>query len=68
MIAIVGVDTKLINHFKFIFAPVFDVDQGILQRRTIFALEGITFAQGFGGGEDIGIDDFIAKTGKFRIG
>jgi len=35
---------------------------------TVSGLEVAVFAQGLGGLEGIGIDDFIAQAGEFRIG
>jgi hypothetical protein len=30
VVAVVGVDAQLVNDFKVVFAPIFDVDQGVI--------------------------------------
>ena len=52
---------------KGVLAPVFDVDQGVVQRRAIVARKGIDTAQGAGGGKHVGGDDIAQQTGKFAI-
>ncbi len=68
VVAVIGIDAQLVDDFKVVFAPVFDVDQGVMQRCTVFTLKVITLAQGFGGGENVGGDDFVAQAGEFCIG
>ncbi len=67
LMAVVGVDAELVDDLERVFAPVFNVDQGVVQRRTIIAGEGIPLAEEFGGGEDIWGDDFVKKTLKLAI-
>ncbi len=64
LVAVVGIDAELVDDFKRVFAPVLDVDQGVVQRRAIIAGEAVALAEGFGGGEDIRGDDFLEKTLK----
>jgi hypothetical protein len=68
VVAVVGVDAQLVDHLEGVLAPVFEVDQGVVQRRAVFAGEGVDAAQGFGGGEYVGGDDFVQQAGKFAIG
>ena len=68
MVAVVGVDAELVDDLEGVFAPVLDVDQGVVQRRTVFAGEGVDAAHGAGGGEDIGGDDFVQQAGELAIG
>ncbi len=68
VMAIEGVDSQLVDDFKLVFAPVFDVDQGVLQRGAVFACDSIALPEYFRGGKHIGGDDFIAQAGEFCIG
>ena len=67
VVAVVGVDAELVDDFKRVFAPVLDVDQGVVQRRAVIAGEAVALAKSFGGGEDIRGDDFLKKTLKLAI-
>ena len=68
MVAVVGVDAQLVDHLEGVLAPVLDVDQGVVQRRAVFAGEGVDAAKGFGSGEHVGGDDFVQQAGEFAIG
>ena len=57
VVAVVGVDAKLVNYLKGVFAPVFDVDQGVVERCAVVAGKGVAPAQGAGGGEHVGGND-----------
>lgn len=52
--AVVGVDTELVDDFVVVLAPVFDIDQRIVQGGAVIACEGIAFAEGAGSDEDVG--------------
>ena len=65
--AVVSVDAELVDDFKRVFAPVFNVDQGVVQRRSIIAGEGVPLAEEFGGGEDIRGNDLVKKTLKLAV-
>jgi len=65
MVTVVGVDTQLIDHFETVLAPVLDVDQGVIERRSVIALKAVLFAQVAGSGEHIGVNDLISQPGKF---
>ena len=66
--AVGGVDAQLVDDFKVVFAPVFNIHQGVLQWCAIFTRKGIVGAKGFGGGEYIGGYNFIAQACEFSIG
>jgi len=68
VVAVVGVDAQLVDHLEGVLAPVFDVDQGVVQRRAVFTGERIALAQHSGGGEHVGGDDFVQQAGKFAVG
>jgi len=46
--AVVGVDAQLVDDFEVVLAPVLDVDQGVVERRAIVALEAVDAAQRLG--------------------
>ena len=66
VMAVVGVDAELIDDLEVVFAPVLDVDQGVVQRRAVVAGEAVALAEGAGGGEDIGGDDLLEKARRIR--
>ncbi len=68
VVAVIRVDAELVNDLEGVFAPVLDVDQGVVQGRAVIAGEGIELAKDFGGGEDIGRDDLVKQSGKLGIG
>jgi hypothetical protein len=68
VVAVVRVDAELVDDLEVVFAPVLDVDQGVVQRRAVVAGEGVDAAQGLGGGEDIRGDDLIQQAGELGIG
>ena len=68
VVAVVGVDAELVDDLERVFAPVLDVDQGVVQRRAVVADEAVALAQGAGGSEDIGGDDLLQQTREFAIG
>ena len=68
LVAVVGVDAELVDHLEGVFAPVLDVDQGVVQRRAIVAGEIVDRAEGAGGGEDVRRDDLLQKALEFAFG
>lgn len=68
VVAVVGVDAELVDDFEGVFAPVFDVDEGVVQRGAVVAGEVVDFAEGAGGGIDVGGDDVVEKAVEFAIG
>ena len=67
VMAVGGIDAQLVDDFKVVFAPVADIDQGVLQRCAVVALEGVAFAQDFGRRKDVRLDYLVTQPGKFRI-
>ncbi len=59
VIAVLRVDSQLVDHLKGIFAPVLDIDQGIEEWGAIFTLEAVALTQDFGGGKHISADNLI---------
>ncbi len=68
VVAVVGVDAELVDHLEAVLAPVLDVDQGVVERRAVVALEVVALAQVLGGGEDVRGDDLIQQAGEFGVG
>ena len=64
---VAGVDAQLVDDFKFVFAPVFDVDQGVLQGGAVFANKGVALAQVFGSSKHVCGDDLIAQATEFGV-
>ena len=58
----------LVDDFKCVLAPVFDVDQGVVQRGAVVACEGIAFTQHTCGAKHVSGDDFVQQPPKFRVG
>jgi hypothetical protein len=55
VVAVVGADAELVDHLEAVLAPVLDVDQRVVERRAVVALEAVALAQVAGGGEDVGV-------------
>ena len=68
MMAVVGVDAELVDDLEVVFAPVLEVDEGVVQRRVIVAGEGIDAAQGLGRREHVRRDDLVQQAGEFAVG
>ena len=68
VVAVVSVDAELIDDLVGVFAPVADVDESVIQRRTVIAGEGIDLAQGLCRRVDIGRDDLVEEPGELGIG
>ena len=68
VVAIVRVDAELVDDLEGVFAPVLDVDEGVVQRRAVIAGEAADGAQGLRGGEDIRGDDLVEQAGELRVG
>ena len=48
VVAVVGVDAELVDDLEGVFAPVLDVDEGVVQRRAVVAGEACCGAAGSG--------------------
>jgi hypothetical protein len=68
VVAVIGVDPQLIDNLKAVFAPVFDVDECVVQRGAIIAFDGIAITQGLSGAENIRRNNFIQQPLKFGFG
>jgi hypothetical protein len=68
VVAVVGVDAELADDLVGVFAPVLDVNEGVVQRRAVVAGEGVDLAEDLGGGEDVGGDDLFEQAGELGIG
>ena len=68
MVAVVRIDAELVDDLEMVFAPVLDVDEGVVQRRAVIAGEAADGAQGLRGGEDVRGDDLVQQAGEFRVG
>jgi len=62
VVAAVGVDAQLVDDFEVVLAPVLDIDQRVVERRAVVALEAVDAAQGLGGAVDVGGDDAIEQA------
>src|SRR6476620_4380442 len=67
MVTVVSVDAKLTDDLEGILTPVLDIDQGVVERRTVVACQTIYLAERAGSSEDIGRDDFVNKTPKLSV-
>lgn len=68
VVAVVRVDAQLVDDLEGVFAPVLDVDQGVIERSAVVAGKTVAVAQRAGGGEDVRGDDFFDQTREFAIG
>lgn len=68
VVAVIGIDAKLVDDFKLVFAPVAQIDQHVFQRSAVLADEFTLLAQGLGGGKYIGGNDLVAQAGEFGVG
>ncbi|GEM_PF-1974162 len=67
VVAVVGVDAELVDGFEGVFAPVLDVDQGVVQRCAVVTSKGVDLAERLGSGENIGGDDLVKQPGELSI-
>ncbi len=68
VVAVVRVDAELVDDLEGVFAPVLDVDEGVIQRRAVIAGETADGPQGLRGGEDIWGDDLVEQAGELGVG
>ncbi len=68
MEAVVGVDAKLVDDLEGVFAPVLDVDEGVVERGAVVAGEAVDLAEQGRGGEDVGGDDLVEEALEFAVG
>ena len=67
VMAAVGIDAQLVNDLELVLAPVFEVDQHVMQGGAVLTLKIAVFPQGPGGLEDIRADDLVPQPGKLGI-
>ena len=68
VVAVVGVDAELVDDLEGVFAPVLDVDEGVVERRAVVAGEAVALAERAGGGEDVGRDDLVEQAVELAVG
>ena len=66
--AVVGVDAELVDDLEGVFAPVFDVDKGVVERGAVVAGEAVDLAEQGRGGKDVGGDDLVEEAFEFAVG
>lgn len=62
MVAVIGIDTELAVDLEGVFAPVVDIDQRVIERRTVVAREGVAITKRVGSREDVRGYDFVEQT------
>ncbi len=67
VVAVLGVDAQLVDDFEGVFAPIFDVDQGVMERRAIIAVEAVASAQSLGSCEYIWRNDLLQQPSEFGV-
>jgi hypothetical protein len=67
MVAVVCVDAQLVDDLESVFAPVLDVDQGVIERRAVLPSEAVALAKSAGGSENIRGGDFFEKALEFAF-
>jgi hypothetical protein len=68
VVAVVGVDTELVDDLEVVLAPILDVDEGVGQRGAVVAGEIIALAEDAGGGENVGGDELVEETLELAVG
>lgn len=66
--AVVRIDTELINDLEGVLAPVLDVDEGVIERCAIIAGEGFPVPEGPRGFVHVRCDDLIDESLKLAVG
>ena len=67
MVAVVSVDTQLVDHLEGIFAPILNIDKRVVERRAIITGKIVAFAQGSCRHKNIRRDNFVQQALKFPI-
>ena len=66
--AVVGIDAELIDDLEGVLAPVLDIDEGVVERRTVGADERFAVPEGACGFEHVGCDDLIEESLELAVG
>ncbi len=67
MVAVVGVDAELVDDFEGVLAPIFDVDEGVVEWRAVVAGETVDLTEFGCSREDIWSDDLIEQATELAI-
>jgi hypothetical protein len=59
--AVVGIDAKLVDDLEGVFAPVLDVDEGVVKGGAVVTGEAVDLAEKGCGGEDVRGDDLVKE-------
>ena len=68
VVAIVGIDAKLMHDLEVVLAPVLEVHQRIGERCAVIAAEVVLLAQHAGSGEYVGRDQFVEQARELAVG
>ena len=66
--AVVGINTELIYDLEGVLAPVLDVDEGVVERRTVVANECFPIAKRPGRFVNVWSDDFVEESLELAVG
>ena len=66
--AVVGIDAELIDDLEGVLAPVIDIDEGVVKRRTVVADERFPVPEGACGFVHVGCDDLIEESLELAVG
>ena len=67
VIAVVGIDSELIDNLEGVLAPVLNVDEGVVERRAVLADERFPVPQGLGGCVHVRCNDLIEESFELAI-
>ncbi len=65
--AVICIDAELIDDLESVFAPVLDVDEGVVERCTVIADKGFAAPEGTGGFVNVRCDNFVEESLKLAV-
>ena len=68
VMAIVGIDAKLIDELEGILAPVLDINQSVVERCAVFSDERFPIPEGLGSCIHVGSDNLVEDPVELAIG
>ena len=68
VVAVVRIDAELVDDLEGVLAPVLDVDEGVVERRTVVADECFHGSEGPGGFVHVRGDDFVEEPLELPVG
>ena len=68
MEAVISVYAELVDDLEGVFAPVLDVNEGVVEWGAVVAGETVDFAEQSRGGEDVRGDDLVEEALEFAVG